>query len=574
MKLTINKITIDNFKNIEHLEEKLSNIVQVTGANETGKTTFADAICWCLTGKNSLGESFPNIAPIDHPEYSPAVTLEVIIGDKKTTISRFYQTKFNRDKEFTGEHQTAIYVNSAKMNIKDFDAWIERNICKPELFRLLFDVRYFTENIPTTAKEKQWEAQRRLLFGISGIKSDQDLAKRRKKFLPLADKFAIYESANMYLAALKNDLRQVKARQTEVNQEIDWGDKTLSAQQNVIKGRKNIANKTPKQVQSEIDELNQKIYQTTKEYQEQTKAFNKAKSELDKQLSDLRVDACTLEAEIKPIIKMGQEAKSKLEKLTDFCPTCGAELDKDKIAKQRGILQQELEAYSDEYRRKVGEKNKINIEIKLIQEEIESLIEPENPIDLENYKDKLHELMGQWQFFGTVAATEKKIAGLETERSTLMDKMAYLQLNIDLCREFIDYKCEQATKTINSLFGDITFELFKQNKTNDEVKECCNIFWQGVPYENLSYSTKFVVGLQIAQSFQKHFGVQVPLLVDNAESIDFDFLDDVQVILLKKVEERCPKCGGETTRKQADGLWQCKDCGNRFKKTFYINNML
>lgn len=566
--LTIIGITIDKFKNIDHLEKDLEQEVTVYGANETGKTTFADAICWCLTGKNSLGESFPNIAPIDHHESSPAVTLEVIVGDKKITISRIYQAKFNREKEFTGEHQTAIYVNSVKMNIKDFDAWAERNICKPELFRLLFDVRYFTENIPTTAKEKQWEAQRRLLFGISGIKSDQDLAKRRKKFLPLADKFAIYESANMYLAALKNDLRQVKARQIEVNQNINLADKNLQEQQ------KSLGSKTAEQIQKEIDNLNQANCQTEQSYREQIGAFNKAKSELDKQLSGLRVDACTLEAEIKPIIKMGQETKAKLENLTDFCPTCGAELDKDKIAKQREKLQQELEKYSNEYRRKIKEKNKINIAIAETKTSIESLVQPQTNVDIYDYQTKLQGLMAQREALRTVEKAEKKITELEAERSTLMDKMAYLQLNIDLCREFIDYKCEQATKTINSLFGDITFELFKQNKTNDEVKECCNIFWQGVPYENLSYSTKFVVGLQIAQSFQKHFGVQVPLLVDNAESIDFDFLDDVQVILLKKVEERCPKCGGETTRKQADGLWQCKDCGNRFKKTFYINNML
>ena len=113
--------------------------------------------------------------------------------------------------------------------------------------------------------------------------------------------------------------------------------------------------------------------------------------------------------------------------------------------------------------------------------------------------------------------------------------------------------------------------MFKFNKTNGEMKECCDIFFNGVPYQSLSYSTKFYVSLKIALGFQKFYKVSMPVVVDNAESIDCLEQIDVQTIELRKVEELCPKCSvGRTGRRGSDGMWVCKTCGHKFFKSLEI----
>lgn len=140
---------------------------------------------------------------------------------------------------------------------------------------------------------------------------------------------------------------------------------------------------------------------------------------------------------------------------------------------------------------------------------------------------------------------------------------------IDLCNEFIDAKCKMASKKINDMFEGVHFELFSKNKTNGEIRPCCDIFWHDTPYESLSYSTKFIVSMKIALAFQRFYGVEMPLIVDNAESIDSPNDFGTQAIFLTKRDELC-SCGGATGRKEADGMWTCKKCGNRFHKKLEI----
>ena len=58
MELTLNKMVIDNFKGIEHLELPIyPTTTHIFGRNGSGKTTIADAYTWVLLGKDAAGNA-------------------------------------------------------------------------------------------------------------------------------------------------------------------------------------------------------------------------------------------------------------------------------------------------------------------------------------------------------------------------------------------------------------------------------------------------------------------------------------------------------------------------------------
>lgn len=562
--LTIKKITIDNFKNIKHLEQELGQTVTVYGANETGKTTFADAISWCLTGKNSLGEANPNIIPSDSPESSPSVLLEIeLAGDgevKTVTLQREYAAKFNKAKEYTGEHQVICRVNSVKSTVKEFDTWIDTHICNREIFRLIHDVRYFTENLVPNSKEKVWEIQRRLLFNVCGVKSDIELAKKRKKFAPLLDNIGNYDTANQYLAYLKTNQKAIITEIAECETKLNVYDELLAAMPKGLSGA---------EIEKQIDELSNEGAAKFNGWKQAHNEWTAKKRELTNILTQFAADKAYKAGQLQVVTDGIKSCEEMINggKIKTVCSACGAALSAEKIAKQKATAEEKLTTLKNDFAKLREELNHIEAQVFDVKKQLDGLIEPEASAERNDYAQRLLALKEQLAKFEEQEKYKVLVAETENKRAVLVEQRSYVQSQIDLCRELIDYKCEQATKSINDKFNGVTFELFRQNKTNDEVRECCDIYWQGIPYAGLSYSAKFMVGLNIALAFQQHYGVQVPLIVDNAESIDFNAKELAQqVIMLIKKDEICPECGGVTGRKQADGKWYCQRCTSEVEK--------
>ena len=58
MKIIIKSLTLTNFKCFRSKEITFNDdVTTIKGRNGVGKTTIADAILWCLFGKNSQGQA-------------------------------------------------------------------------------------------------------------------------------------------------------------------------------------------------------------------------------------------------------------------------------------------------------------------------------------------------------------------------------------------------------------------------------------------------------------------------------------------------------------------------------------
>ena len=101
-------------------------------------------------------------------------------------------------------------------------------------------------------------------------------------------------------------------------------------------------------------------------------------------------------------------------------------------------------------------------------------------------------------------------------------------------------KNELLVEEINNHFGIVKWVLFDFQK-NGEYKECCIPTIDGKRFgDSTNTGREIEAKLDICNSFQKFFGMQVPIFLDGAESINDEYLPkvDTQLILLTVTEDK------------------------------------
>lgn len=134
---------------------------------------------------------------------------------------------------------------------------------------------------------------------------------------------------------------------------------------------------------------------------------------------------------------------------------------------------------------------------------------------------------------------DERISELQAEQREVGQKVADQEKMLYLLEEFIRYKMDKVSESINGKFDGISFKLFEM-QINGGMKETCECTVDGVPYGSLNNGHRIIAGLQIIKALQKLYDVQMPVFVDNAESInDFNLPQmDCQLVLLKVSEDK------------------------------------
>lgn len=133
---------------------------------------------------------------------------------------------------------------------------------------------------------------------------------------------------------------------------------------------------------------------------------------------------------------------------------------------------------------------------------------------------------------------DERIDELQTEQRDISQKVADQEKMLYLLEQFIKFKMDSVSDSINSKFDGINFKLF-ENQLNGGLKETCELTVNGVPYGSLNNGHRIIAGLQIIKALQGLYDVRMPIFTDNAESInDFNMPEmDCQMILLKVSED-------------------------------------
>ena len=169
-----------------------------------------------------------------------------------------------------------------------------------------------------------------------------------------------------------------------------------------------------------------------------------------------------------------------------------------------------------------------------------------NSIDTSELESKKLELEAALEDAKTIIAqaaknveVDERIAQLQAEQKEIGQKVADQEQMLYLLEEFIRFKLNKVSESINSHFKTVNFKLFEM-QLNGGMKDCCECTVNGVPYSTLNSGHRIVAGLDIIRSLSELYGMSVPIFVDNAESLnEFNVPDmDAQLILLSVSEDK------------------------------------
>ena len=119
----------------------------------------------------------------------------------------------------------------------------------------------------------------------------------------------------------------------------------------------------------------------------------------------------------------------------------------------------------------------------------------------------------------------ERIAELEAQEKQLAAEYEAVERGIYLCETFIKAKVSMLTERINAKFRGVSFQLFTE-QVNGGVAECCEVMvpcadagGTMVPFSTANHAARVNAGLEIIETISDHMGRDMPVVVDNAESI-------------------------------------------------------
>ena len=178
----------------------------------------------------------------------------------------------------------------------------------------------------------------------------------------------------------------------------------------------------------------------------------------------------------------------------------------------------------------------INLEnqIETIEKEISSVGQVDNTRVIEQkaiYNEKLEDINSKLSLKGLNAQLEAKIDQYMEDEKKLSREFEENQRILYLCEEYIRAYTEMISEKVNNLFTFVKFKLF-DTQINGGVIETAEATYNGVPYGSLNTAAQINAGLDVINSLSKHYDKQIPIFVDNAESVN-DLMDtDSQLITL------------------------------------------
>ncbi|WP_160203458.1 hypothetical protein [Priestia megaterium] len=269
------------------------------------------------------------------------------------------------------------------------------------------------------------------------------------------------------------------------------------------------------QKQEIIEKFNIEKSQQLEEITNNGKLAAKEVEQLKVDVSAIKNQLISLEAEKKESERVLSELKAQYEELKNN--TTAFEETEEFKTKQSEIssIQEEIQRVKDH----------ANEEATLVREKIMNL--KEDIRNLERDKAK----------FDQVKASNKRIEELEAEEKTLAKEFEELEHQLFLTEEFIRSKVTLLEEKINSKFKYARFKLF-ETQINGGLTETCETLYEGVPYSRgLNNAARINVGLDIISTLSEHFGVSAPIFIDNSEAVTKLIPIDAQVISLVVSEE-------------------------------------
>lgn len=208
-KVTLKKLSVENYKKFEAREFDFSGRTEVSGRNRQGKTSLMDAYFDVLTGKLADGTLPNNIRrKVDGEEVDDPVVRELVIDVDGTEYVVQKKTKKGKS-----SNTVEYYVNGIKRNKTEYMEILKR-IADPDTIAMCSNARVFLNEI-----QKATAKARETLGGIAGFSETQFRAEH-PEYEWIKNEGVEGDSIEEILKARRRDLRKAKSDVDDIVKQI------------------------------------------------------------------------------------------------------------------------------------------------------------------------------------------------------------------------------------------------------------------------------------------------------------------------------------------------------------------
>ena len=366
MDIRINRLLLQNFKGVKHLEINADGAnLKIYGDNATGKTTVFDAFTWVLFGKDSLGRSDFGIKTQDENgnvihNLEHTVECELAIDNSILTLKKVYAEKWTKKRgsaeaDFSG-HETKYFINEVPSTKKEYEQKIAMYIDE-NLFKTITNPLYFNEHL-------KWQERRAILLSLCNENiSDEDILARSPEFSPLLDE--------LKGRTVQEYSKIVKGKQTAINDELKAIPQRISEASLAIPETVDVDETEKASIEQKIADLNDEIlaikngsgaidneselrvlrekkaqWETSRcdvsELHSQSIDAKSMLSNTEREIDCVRLHIRTIENNIKQFTLTADSLREEWRSVNDkqysdsgMCPTCGQALPAEQIEKAK-----------------------------------------------------------------------------------------------------------------------------------------------------------------------------------------------------------------------------------------------
>lgn len=208
-KVTLKKLSVENYKKFEAKEFDFAGRTEVSGRNRQGKTSLMDAYFDVLTGKLADGTLPNNIRrKVDGEEVNDPVVRELVIDVDGTEYVVQKKTKKGKS-----SNTVEYYVNGIKRNKTEYMEILKR-IADPDTIAMCSNARVFLNEI-----QKATAKARETLGGIAGFSESQFRAEH-PEYEWIKNEGVEGDSIEEILKARRRDLRKAKSDVDDIAKQI------------------------------------------------------------------------------------------------------------------------------------------------------------------------------------------------------------------------------------------------------------------------------------------------------------------------------------------------------------------
>lgn len=187
----------------------------------------------------------------------------------------------------------------------------------------------------------------------------------------------------------------------------------------------------------------------------------------------------------------------------------------------------------------------LDIEINYLKSKL-----PEINTDNDSLKNKKSELMNELQElnreYGKKAIKdgfEREIEALMIEKRNLGSEIARIEGCIDTIKMYEEERAKIISNKINEKLDDCRIVMYSRQKDGTLKPDCVVESVDGVKYATLNNSARIRICLSLQRMFCKHFGINLPVFVDEASVFDTQNLPkfNVQTIYLLASDDKTLK---------------------------------